>query len=356
MALPGLTGCNPFKEYPKNIQEFAEPWQTLEPGKPLDKTPRIEIVTQGQGPVVEPGDLVQLQVAGWHAHVNRQSDYGDWWLWIGFRSGKETPFFGLAPTVATGLIGLQQGTSLKFLDPSGDPMDARSAGELRPSPFGDPNYFSWRKYTTDFMRVSIPNESGHLVITIKRVCKGKVQYRSVRLFDDSPVKVGQGFQTWTSHEPREMWIDQAQVTAPCSDGKTAFFQYGPAPSSGKEARMVVSGYFDNWFSNAWQKIPERVQFQNNRAPIVKDNFIANTTVGKPVKIDLMANAMDPDGDPETIRIVKPASNGIVTTSSAGKFTYTPNQGWRGGDGFTYKASDGLVESNLGQVRIYVRAE
>jgi len=41
----GQGGC----EYSKHIQEFPEPWQVLDPGKPLEKFPKIEILEQGGG-------------------------------------------------------------------------------------------------------------------------------------------------------------------------------------------------------------------------------------------------------------------------------------------------------------------
>jgi hypothetical protein len=39
------TGCG----YSKDIKEFPEPWQTLDPGKPPEKLPKIEILEQGGG-------------------------------------------------------------------------------------------------------------------------------------------------------------------------------------------------------------------------------------------------------------------------------------------------------------------
>jgi hypothetical protein len=57
-----LAACDFAKEYPKHIQEFPGPWQALDPGKPLDKYPRIEVLSGGVGAGIEPGDLVQLDI------------------------------------------------------------------------------------------------------------------------------------------------------------------------------------------------------------------------------------------------------------------------------------------------------
>jgi hypothetical protein len=257
MGATGLLGCD--GELPKHIVEFPAPWQTLDPGRPMDKSPRTEVVTLGDGAAIEPGDLVELHIIDWLAREGRHHDFGDWWLWIGFSSSKETAFFAIAPTVANGLIGLREGTSLKFLDASSNPMDEGFAGELRPNPFGDPKLYSWRKSITHSLTLSVPRDSGYSLVAIKRVCKGQLQHRTVRLYDDGPVRLGQGYQTWISREPREMWIDEAQINARCGDGNGAVFQYGPLPAPGKEARTVVTGYFDQWFKNAWDKLPKGVQ-------------------------------------------------------------------------------------------------
>jgi hypothetical protein len=100
---------------------------------------------------------------------------------------------------------------------------------------GDKDYYSWRKHDNNFTYLHIADASGRSRIEIQRVCKGKLQSRTVRLYDDGPVRIGMDGKTWISREPREMWIDEAQIDAVCQDGKTATFQYGPLPSSGKAA-------------------------------------------------------------------------------------------------------------------------
>lgn len=49
ISLFGLWGCDYLGTFPKNIREFPEPWQVLEPGKPIENPPKVEIVTQGGG-------------------------------------------------------------------------------------------------------------------------------------------------------------------------------------------------------------------------------------------------------------------------------------------------------------------
>ncbi len=47
------------------------------------------------------------------------------------------------------------------------------------------------------------------------------------------------------------------------------------------------------------------------------------------------------------------SNGTLALSANGGFTYGPNQSFIGTDSFTYKASDGSLDSNLATVTITV---
>lgn len=357
LAMFGHTGCEALRDHPKNIREFPEPWQILEPGTPSDPPPRVEILVHGQGPVVETGDLVQVHAKGWSASTGRWYEFGDWWIWIAFRSSKETAFYSYSPTIAAGLLNLRQGSELKILDASPEGGDYGSAGELRPNPFGDRAYYSWRKNTQDSLSVLPPKASeGYSVLEIKRVCKGQAKYRTVRLFDDSPVRTGSGFKTKVTREPRELWIDEAKIEATCGDGRKAVFQYGPTGSkSGGRPNFVVTGYFDDWLYEAWKKLDIGVQFEGNRPPQAREDKF-ETQVDKPVRIDVLANDRDTEENKLSARITKNPEHGKLADNPDGSWTYTPNPGWSGTDYFKYRASDGLVESaeTLADVRVVKR--
>ncbi|MDN5865487.1 MAG: outer membrane beta-barrel protein, partial [Gammaproteobacteria bacterium] len=68
-------------------------------------------------------------------------------------------------------------------------------------------------------------------------------------------------------------------------------------------------------------------------------------------------ATDPDGDPLTFSIVSQPSHGGVTLddASTGAYTYTPDTGYSGNDSFTFKASDGVADSNTATIAITVNA-
>ncbi len=69
---------------------------------------------------------------------------------------------------------------------------------------------------------------------------------------------------------------------------------------------------------------------------------------------VLGNDADPDGDPiAAIRVSSPA-NGILHLNTDGSFTYSPDPGFTGTDGFAYEASDGTARSAPGAVTIRVR--
>ncbi len=70
---------------------------------------------------------------------------------------------------------------------------------------------------------------------------------------------------------------------------------------------------------------------------------------------VLANDTDGDGDSLTVTLVSDVSNGTLTFSSDGSFTYVPDSGFNGTDTFTYTASDGTDDSAETTVTITVNA-
>ena len=56
-----------------------------------------------------------------------------------------------------------------------------------------------------------------------------------------------------------------------------------------------------------------------------------------------------------MELVAGPSNGTLTFEADGSFTYEPDGGFSGTDSFTYRASDGLANSNIATVAITVEA-
>lgn len=88
----------------------------------------------------------------------------------------------------------------------------------------------------------------------------------------------------------------------------------------------------------------------NHAPVVDDGT-ASTASGTPVDIALVARDAD-GGDALALRIVDQAQHGTVgLTGSTAR--YFPGDGFAGGDAFTFTASDGSTDGNLGTIVVSV---
>jgi gliding motility-associated-like protein len=99
-----------------------------------------------------------------------------------------------------------------------------------------------------------------------------------------------------------------------------------------------------------------VRITVNNQPPVAGNDIVTTFGCTPVDINAKNNDSDPEGTPLTINIVSQPSNGTVTINGNGTIRYTPNNGFTGSDGFTYKVKDGSpdsLQSNTASVSVTV---
>ncbi|NOR49209.1 MAG: S8 family serine peptidase, partial [Methanosarcinaceae archaeon] len=70
---------------------------------------------------------------------------------------------------------------------------------------------------------------------------------------------------------------------------------------------------------------------------------------------VLSNDTDADNDALSAELVAVPSNGTLTLNSNGSFTYTPVASFNGADSFTYKANDGMEDSNIAIVTILVNA-
>ncbi|MGD7651632.1 MAG: Ig-like domain-containing protein, partial [Verrucomicrobiales bacterium] len=72
-------------------------------------------------------------------------------------------------------------------------------------------------------------------------------------------------------------------------------------------------------------------------------------------LGVLGNDSDPELEPLTAVLVDDVANGVLVLNSNGGFSYTPDLDFNGADSFTYKASDGVVESDPVTVNITVNA-
>ncbi|MGG0741653.1 Ig-like domain-containing protein, partial [Niallia taxi] len=67
----------------------------------------------------------------------------------------------------------------------------------------------------------------------------------------------------------------------------------------------------------------------------------------------LANDTDVDNDALEANLVKTTAHGKLELNKDGTFTYTPDKDYSGKDSFTYKATDGKLESAEQTVEIEV---
>ncbi|MGB3266334.1 MAG: Ig-like domain-containing protein, partial [Microcoleus sp.] len=93
-------------------------------------------------------------------------------------------------------------------------------------------------------------------------------------------------------------------------------------------------------------------------PPVAENDSAIAPANTPVKIDVLANDIDPDGNPLTISLVANPTKGTAVVNNNGTpnnpnddlITYTPGANFNG-DSFTYRVSNGKADSNIATVNV-----
>jgi VCBS repeat-containing protein len=95
----------------------------------------------------------------------------------------------------------------------------------------------------------------------------------------------------------------------------------------------------------------------NQAPTAADDAYSTAedttlTVAAP---GVLGNDSDPDGDTLSAVVGSGPSHGSLTLNPDGSFAYTPAVNFSGSDSFTYRASDGSLESSLATVTITVTA-
>ncbi|MBW7850630.1 MAG: tandem-95 repeat protein [Rhodospirillales bacterium] len=90
-------------------------------------------------------------------------------------------------------------------------------------------------------------------------------------------------------------------------------------------------------------------------PLADDDSYS-TRQGVPLSVDaggVLSNDADVDGDPLSAVLVSGPSHGSLSLDGDGGFVYTPDLGFFGEDSFSYKASDGVAESEAASVSITV---
>lgn len=88
---------------------------------------------------------------------------------------------------------------------------------------------------------------------------------------------------------------------------------------------------------------------------VRDNYTVDEddvlTVGADVGV--LNNDINPDNETLTVIPVDDVAKGVLVLNTDGSFVYTPDPDYYGSDSFSYKVSNGVIDSNTVSVQIYV---
>jgi VCBS repeat-containing protein len=94
----------------------------------------------------------------------------------------------------------------------------------------------------------------------------------------------------------------------------------------------------------------------NDAPVAtNDSYAMDEDTGLIIAAPgVLTNDTDVDGDALTAVLVTGPGHGTLSLNTDGSFTYAPETNFNGVDGFTYKANDGGLDSNVATVTLTIR--
>jgi VCBS repeat-containing protein len=187
-------------------------------------------------------------------------------------------------------------------------------------------------------------------------------WRKTNLTGSPSPRVGQG--VWTGTEMvlwGEAWGSSGGRYNPASDSwKPTTLVNAPFVRAGGRwstvwtgAQMIIwGGVIETQEGNLYC-----ASGQPNIAPVaVNDNYTA--LAGKQMivgnLVGVLANDTDGNGDSLTAKLVTKTAHGTLTFNSNGSFIYKSTKGFIGLDSFTYRANDGLANSNTASVNITVQ--
>ena len=87
--------------------------------------------------------------------------------------------------------------------------------------------------------------------------------------------------------------------------------------------------------------------------LIATDDTASTAPNTAIDINVLANDIDPEGDPLTVTLDQQATNGEAVVNQDGTITYTPVDGFIGTDSFTYQIDDGTSAPATATVNVNV---
>lgn len=149
--------------------------------------------------------------------------------------------------------------------------------------------------------------------------------------------------------------DQAQFTINASTGALGFVSApnfeAPADSNADNVYDVTVQVADGNGGTDTQAVSVTVTNVNEAPSAANDNASGNED--SVIAGNVLVNDSDPENDALTASLVAGPANGSLVLNPDGSFSYTPNANWNGSDSFTYRASDGALDSTVTTVTLTV---
>lgn len=120
---------------------------------------------------------------------------------------------------------------------------------------------------------------------------------------------------------------------------------------GSRTNIIIGGDGNNTFvpgggTDTFQTTPG-----STRPEVFSDQVETDEDV--PLIVAPLANDLDPQGAPLAVVVTAAPKNGTLTSNGDGTFNYTPALNFNGADTFTYRATNGIEESDVPTVTITV---
>ena len=141
-----------------------------------------------------------------------------------------------------------------------------------------------------------------------------------------------------------------------TDAETGNFTYTPDKNANGEDKVVFT-VTDGKGEPVKATVSISIKAVNDAPTAASDSFTTNEDEKLEVGSEksILVNDEDVDNDNLQAILVKGPANGLLVLNADGTFTYTPDKDYSGKDSFTYKATDGKLESAEQTVEIEVKA-